>query len=374
MPPDLTFVDGPQVTAWAELGLLEPLDDFYAREGITEGTFWPPCWEQCEYRGHSWALTFEADPNFALVWNKTLFKAAGLDPDTPPKTTSEVEADNERLTQFDEHGFMRQMGMMPWATYGGPNTVFTWGWLFGGKFFDPAKNRVTADDPANVAALDWLNQSAHRYGFERVNAFNSTFGNGAQDPFFTGRIAMEAMHISVVQEIPDYAPGLDFGIAPLPAPPQGEYGASWVGGWTLAVPRDSNHRRTPAQRAAALTFLKWACASAEGTAFVARTIKLFPGYKSCPYFDEIRQAAPGTYEATFLSPYLRILETTKHQRPAMPAQATYQFELDRAYSRVLYGDTTAAVALAEARLHTQTALDAILHRQRIGAPELVPTP
>ncbi len=367
VPPDLTFVDGPQVAAWAELGLLEPLDDFFAREHITEDNYWPPCWQQCAYRGHSWALTFGADANFALVWNKALFRAAGLDPDTPPRTVAEVEADNERLTQFDAHGFMRQMGMMPWSTYGGANTVFTWGWLFGGKFFDADHNRITADDPANVAALDWLNQSAHRYGFERVNAFNSTFGAGAQDPFFTGRIAMEAMHMSVVEEMPDYAPGLDFGIAPLPAPPQGEYGASWVGGWAIAVPRDPDHRRTPAQRAAALTFLKWACASDEGTTFAARTIRQFPGYKLCPYFDEVRHAVPGSYEAVFLSPYLRILETTKHQRPVMPAQAAYMFELDRAYSRTLYGDASAAAALAEARLHTQAALDNILQRRRDGA-------
>ena len=374
VPPDLTFVDGPQVTSWAELGLLDPLDDFFAREQIGENAFWPPCWRQCEYRGHSWALTFEADPNFALVWNKSLFKAAGLDPNTPPKTTAEVEADNARLTQFDEHGFMRQMGMMPWATYGGANTVYTWGWIFGGEFFDPAHNRITADDPKNVAALEWLNQCAHRYGFEKVNAFNSTFGNGAQDPFFTGRIAIEAMHMSVVQEIPEYAPGLDFGVAPLPAPPQGEYGASWVGGWTLAVPRDSARRRSPERRAAALAFLKWACATPAGTAFVAKTIRLFPGYKACSYFDEIRHAAPGSYEATFLRPYLQILETTKHLRPAMPAQAAYRFALDRAFDRTLYGDATAAAALAEARQNTQSALDTILHRQRIGAPELLPAP
>ena len=47
----------------------------------------------------------------------------------------------------------------------------------------------------------------------------------------------------------------------------------------------------------------------------------------------------------------------------MPAQAAYMVELDRAYSRVLYGQATAAEALAEARVHTQAALDAILQRR-----------
>ena len=368
IPPDLALVDGPQVAAWAELGLLDPLDDFCAREGLTEDAYWPPCWRQCQYREHPWAVTFVADPNFALVWNKSLFRAAGLDPEAPPRTVAEMEADCERLTRFDAQGFVSQMGMMPWSAYGGANAVFTWGWLFGGEFFDPAHNRVTADDPANVAALAWMNQTAHHFGFERANAFGATFSSGAQDPFFTGRLAMAVMHPSVVRQVPEYAPGLDFGIAPLPAPPTGEYGANWIGGWTMAVPRDSLHRRTPAQTEAARTFLKWACASDEGTTLMARNTKMFPGYKRCSYFDEIRRAAPGSYDATFLSPYLHILETTRHQRPAMPAQATYMVELDRAYSRVLYGQATAAEALAEARVHTQAALDAILQRRSTAPP------
>jgi multiple sugar transport system substrate-binding protein len=365
VPPDLAFVDGPQVAAWAELGLLDPLDDFFAREQIQEDAYWPPCWRQCQYQGHTWAITYAADPNFALVWNKTLFRNAGLDPEAPPRTIAEVDSDCDRLTKFDANGYMLQMGMMPWLVYGGANTIFTWGWLFGGHFYDAADHRVTADDPPNVAALEWLDQSAHRFGFERVNAFSSTFGAGAQDPFFTGRIAMEAMHLSIVEQMPDYAPGLDFGIAPLPAPPGGEYGASWVGGWTIAVPRDSTGRRTPERKAAALAFLKWACASDEGTAIASKTMQLFPGYKRCPYFAEVRAAPPGSYEATFLSPYLRILETTKHQRPAMPAQAKYMFELERAYSRTLFGQASAAAALTEATRHTQQALDQILHRRAI---------
>lgn len=40
-PPDIALVDGPQVAAWADLGLL-PLDDFYAKAHLAEADFWPP--------------------------------------------------------------------------------------------------------------------------------------------------------------------------------------------------------------------------------------------------------------------------------------------------------------------------------------------
>ena len=369
VPPDLAFVDGPQVAAWAEMGILEPLDDFFTRARITEDDFWPPCWRQCRYRDHNWAITFVADPNFALVWNKGLFREVGLDPEKPPETIEEVNQFCERLTKFDAQGNMIRIGMMPWATYGGANSIFTWGWVFGGDFFDYGRNRITADEPRNVAALRWMTSVATKFGLSKVNALNATFGSGPQDPFLTGKIAMQAMHVTSVLQVPRYAPDLDIGVGPLPAPPDGEKDSSWVGGWTMAIPRDARQARPPQRREAIYTFLKWMCASPEGTAIVAKNLSLFPGYRKCPYFDELRSVPlsvddhrPGTADLRknrIMRPYLEILEKCKHQRPVTPAQARYMFELERAASRVLYGQATAEQALAEARVNTQEALDRI---------------
>src|SRR5205814_10302055 len=41
-PPDVTFVDGPQVAAWAEWGALEPLDDRIQASGIRAEDYFPP--------------------------------------------------------------------------------------------------------------------------------------------------------------------------------------------------------------------------------------------------------------------------------------------------------------------------------------------
>ena len=365
IPPDITFVDGPQVAAWAEMGMLEPLDDFFLQAGIHEDDFWPPCWRQCHYRDHHWAITFVADPNFALIWNKQLFREVGLDPEKPPKTIQQLNEYCDRLTQFDRQGNMIRIGMIPWGTfYGGANSMYTWGWAFGGEFFDDKHNLVTADHPKNVAALTWMTELANKYGLNKVNSLGATFGSGPQDPFLMGKVAMQFMHVMGVQPIPRYAPDLEFGVGFLPSPPDGEKESSWVGGWTMAIPRDARNRRSPAQRDAARIFLKWMCASNEGTTYAAKKLHLFPGYRKCPYFDEIRMAPKGSDQARIYRPYLEILEKCKHQRPVMPAQSRYMFELDRAVSRTLFRQTTAAAALAEARRNTQDALDKILNGPR----------
>ena len=341
--PDAVFVDGQQTAAWAEQGALEPLDSRLARDGIKASDYFPPCWAQNRYDGRVWALTYCADPNFAFVWNKRVFREVGLDPDKPPTTIEELDRYNDRITKREGDKIVR-MGIIPWAQYGPANSIFTWGWAFGGDFYDPKTRRVTADDPRVVKALEWMAGYAKRYDPERVNAFSSGFGSREQNPLYIGRVAMALLHISGGEEIKQYAPNLDYGISYIPAPPDGERHSSWIGGWCLAIPKGSRHPE------AAWRFIKWACRDPGGTAAAGRIQGLFPGYRKSPYFDTIR-GKPG------YGMFLRILEECRHQRPVMPAQAFYMSALGRAVDFAVYGRKTPREALRQAARETQIELD-----------------
>src|SRR5689334_7648553 len=97
-PPDVTFVDGPQVASWAEWGALEPLGERLRAAGVKEEDYFPPTWRQNFYRGETWALTYCADPNFGFAWNKNAFRKAGLDPEKPPQTIDELDRTADALT------------------------------------------------------------------------------------------------------------------------------------------------------------------------------------------------------------------------------------------------------------------------------------
>ncbi|MFL5804337.1 MAG: extracellular solute-binding protein [Roseiflexaceae bacterium] len=88
-PPDVVWVDGPQVAEWAARGVLEPLDDLIGTAGIKPEDFWTPSWNQTVYNKKVWALTRSSDANFGFYWNKDIFKEVGLDPEKPPQTIAE---------------------------------------------------------------------------------------------------------------------------------------------------------------------------------------------------------------------------------------------------------------------------------------------
>lgn len=349
-PPDVAFVDGPQVASWAEWGALEPLGSRLRDAGISPEDYFTPTWKQTSYRDEIWAVTYSADPNFAFAWNRQTFRSVGLDPDVPPRTIDELTRFSDRLTEL-RRGVLIRMGIIPWAQYGSPNSMFTWGWAFGGDFYDPESRRITASHPRVVEALEWMVSFARKYSPERVQSLQQGFGAAEQDPFYSGVMSLRCMHISGIRDIERYAPGLDYGLGYIPAPPYGEQHSSWVGGWCTAIPRGCRNPEL------AWKFIRWCCTSPEGTAQVGRIQGVMPGYRRSPFFGEIK-ANPRMHQ------FAQILEESRHQRPVMPAQAYYMREMQRAVDAAVYGQMTPREALLRAEKNVQGELDLILTAAR----------
>ena len=365
--PEVIFVDGPQVAEWAERGLLADLGPLLKAAGrdpaALRGEFFPPCWRQCVYKGRVWAITWCADPNFCLFWNKEAFRkairegrlpaelAAKIDPDRPPATLAELDLYSDAMTYFEDDRLVR-IGLVPWGVYGRANSIFTWGWAFGGSFYDAESSRITANHPRVVAALEWMCRAAKKYDVRRIAALQSSFGSAERNPFITGKQVIQVYHLSGLDELRQYAPELEYGMAPLPQPPGGEQASSWVGGWTLAIPAGVADE---AKRRAALEYILWSCASQAGTSVGVRTIRNFPAWRPSGFFTEA-----GRDER--LAVFIDILKRCKHQRPVMPAQAYYMNQLDRAVDRAIRGELSPREALDRATADTQQFLDGILRR------------
>jgi len=361
MPPDVTFVDGPEVCEWAHRGALAEMEDYIADAGIRQDDFYPPCWRQNVYRGHIYALTFCADPNFGFFWNKESFRRAGLDPDTPPRTIAELDDFAEKLT-IRTGNYYDAIGIIPWNVYGAANSMYTWGWVFGGTFYDYEAGQVTCDDERIVKALEWMISYDQRFDKNRVGALMSGFGSGEQNPLVVGKIAMAPTVIAGLREIRRYAPGLDMGIAAMPYPDsekwgKGEKNSSWVGGWCLAIPNGARHPD------AAFAFIRWICATDEGTDYVVEATGSFPGYRKSRYIRWLSSEEGARTDPARRS-LLRILEECKHQRPVIPAQAFYMHQLERAFSAALYKGVPPRDALEEAREATQRELDRLMAKTK----------
>ena len=357
--PDVTFVDGQQLSEWAARGALADLTEMASRAGVTASDFFAPRWNESTYRGRMYALPWGADPNFGLVWNKRLFREAGLDPDRPPRTTQELDEYNRRLTRTDTRGRIVQVGLVPWE-WGGANSLFTWGYAFGGRFYEPPSEKnpagqVTADHPRVVDALRWITSSP--LNVRSVAAYQSGFVGISNDPFYLEQSAMRLMHVSQMHYVKLYAPGLEYGIGFPPSPAGEDYPSAWIGGWSLAVPR--GREVTPA----AFEYMRWLAATPEGTHAMSSRTRQLTAYRHNPY-HAIAQSDPD--QAVFYE----LLLNAKHTRSLMPAQGYLMNLLDRALHEVQYGGKDPAAVLQDVTRRAQERLEnvhAVVLRREQGA-------
>ena len=198
------------------------------------------------FHGKVWGFVQEYDTTL-FAWNKDAFKAAGLNPNQPPRTIAELDADAKKLTKFDASGHLIQAGIAPWQDQGGDPAY--WAAMFGGSIYNQDTRQYTINTPANIAALDWMGKYAKLLGgAANVNGFLGTFSGNA-DPFYTGAVAMRMIGDRVsIQGFNAYGPkNLHYGLAQATAPGV-PYGTDIVvGSDTFVMPVGAKHPQEAAE-------------------------------------------------------------------------------------------------------------------------------
>ncbi len=180
-------------------GALTDITDQVNKSGLKgERDFWLPRWQESTFAGRIYALPWGADPNFAFLWNKEAFRKAGL-PDRALRDIAELDDFNAKLMKFDGDRIV-QVGLIPWD-WDGDNSMFTWGYAFGGEFYKPPPpgkltGEITANHPANVRALQWMAGYSKNYDVRRISAFRNAYPGVNNNPFILGFQAMRLFHVT----------------------------------------------------------------------------------------------------------------------------------------------------------------------------------
>lgn len=349
--PDVYYLDRFTVAQRAHAGMLEPLEDYLTQLGTNiddlKSKFFDFAIEEATYKGKLYALPWDTDAR-VLYYNKKLFKEAGLDPERPPQTISELDEYANKLTKV-QGGKILQIGFIPWRGQGWP---YTWGWVFGGKFYDHETKKFTfADDPKIVASLEWQKTYADKYGIKNIDSFFAAFGDGGGaepvDPFMMGKEAMRIdgnWFLSTLRKFAD-PKVCEWGIAPIPYPGGREKDSTWAGGWSLVIPKGAKHPKEAAE------FIQWM--ATKGAIKYA---------KDTAHFSAIKE---GTLEVVKEDPdqklfYELLNGPNAHSRPVVPVGALVWDELVRARDDALYGKKVPQQALKEAQEKVQKELDKAL--------------
>ncbi|HRU32124.1 MAG TPA: extracellular solute-binding protein, partial [bacterium] len=185
--PDVYYVDRFTVAQRAVAGVLEPLDSLTTADEIAQlkKAYLPFALDEASWDGKIWALPFDTDTR-ALYYRRDHFREVGLS--GPPKTIAELDTYAEKLTKKDPSGRFLRIGFVPWLSQG---WHYTWGWAFGGEFYNPKTKKLTITDPNIVKSFEWQKSYADKYGIAAIQSFSSAFGSEAQDPFIMGMISMK---------------------------------------------------------------------------------------------------------------------------------------------------------------------------------------
>ncbi|MBO0702237.1 MAG: extracellular solute-binding protein, partial [Candidatus Dormibacteraeota bacterium] len=199
--PDLMLTYSyPIIPTWAKAGYLKPMDSYLNQLGFKSSSFFPYVNKLDKFNGKTWGLV-QAYDDTLFTWNKTMFSQAGLNPNDPPKTLSELYADAQKLTVV-KNGTLQQAGFVPFI---GEGNLSVWDALEGGRVYSNGKFNM--DSPTMIKAMQlWLDYDKLLGG---PNAWQSLYaktvgssdlvvenpsGNNAftnkNNPFYTGRVAM----------------------------------------------------------------------------------------------------------------------------------------------------------------------------------------
>jgi multiple sugar transport system substrate-binding protein len=283
--PDVLVDDRTQLRTRAKNKIDNDLADLAKRDKVTGDSFWPFTWEESVSNGDPYGLPYETDIR-VLYYNKAALKDAGLDPETPPKNWDDLATYADKLDQKDGNKLTR-IGFYPLI---GNIGLDSWAWCNGGEWqtkdFEPTMN-----DPKNVEALAWIKKWTDRYGKSNIDAFKGTFGQGNQDEFMSGKVAMKVDIQGYTSFLNFYNPsfktkdGQDagYGVADIPPAP-GNKPASFSGGFAMVNPRGSQ------QTEAAWEFIKYM--SFVGQASWARDTYAMPTVESVAKNDPVLNAQP----------------------------------------------------------------------------------
>jgi multiple sugar transport system substrate-binding protein len=351
-PPDIYFDCGNNdLGTWATNGVVYDLDSFIKKYHFDLNTLTSSARKLITFNGHVWAMPYLTDC-YMLLWNKNLFKKAGLDPNKPPRTIEQVQALWKKLTLRDSSGKITSLAMLP--TYGGPDFVGTYLPvyinMFGGQLVSNDGKTITANCTQCVQALTWEADYYKTIGASNIDhfgAYNNPSTGTPQNLFLTNKIAMYVSGEWNPQFIKQYGDPKHFsyGVAPLPVPAsRGNVNVAEAGGNMGFIMRKAPHPEE------AFKYLLWV-QNLEPTVRFANVLNNVPQIKAALTSNQLD---PNPYFRTFV-----------HQAgvaqiqifPNLPISAQYATELALVEDKVIHGKMTPKQGLDTVTSQMQSALD-----------------
>jgi ABC-type glycerol-3-phosphate transport system substrate-binding protein len=283
-----------------------------------------------------------------MFYNREIFREVGLDPDKPPQTIADHDAYARKMTK-KEGGKIVRYGALPWVR----SSPWAWAYAMNGqKLYDVGNKKITLDNPGYLELLSWYDAYAREYGRDQVTQWIEASSDGQfgrwnpQGPFYIGEIGLWMSGQWFYNDIREYAPNLDFGMAGMPGGPKGHPGASGVNANFYFMPAGAKNAEGGWEL---LKFLS-------GPYFMQTMVKMdavTPSRRSIAY-DPAFQKGDEWVVAT------REMIQKGYAFPPMPGSSKFNDMMGVGIEDVIYGKRTPAAVLKEVQAEVQKEIDRLI--------------
>lgn len=147
---------------------------------------WAAPWKKAHQNGKLIGIPLGVHTR-VLVYNRDMFKAAGLDPNKPPTNLTELIQDAQKLTTGNVYGLGIFMGPSR-ATIELAFAPLIW--AYGGKLWDPATKKAVFASPAGVKAAESLRDLVTKYKVTPLADMAGTYNDAVLNAFINEKVAM----------------------------------------------------------------------------------------------------------------------------------------------------------------------------------------
>ncbi len=328
--PDIAYLYGSWAPNVAKIPQVVNLTKVVAKPSVNWNDFWVGERDVATVNGKVIGVPALVD-NLAVVYNKTLFAQAGLEPPAPNWTWAQFQADAKALTK----PAIKQYGTA-YVTPGSEDTVWHWEamlWEAGGQILNSSNTKAAFDSPAGLTSLNTLRTMAvtdhSMYLDPADSAYANLFNSGKIGMVVTGPWDLSAF------------PNVHDGVQVMP-----EYPGTGAGHQTISGPDNwVVFNNGAAQVSSAEKFLLWLTAPAQVKAWSQATgdlptrqsVSTEPGFTAA-----MNTALPG------VDTFIANLANVKQSRPQIATYPQISQVLGTMIVSVLLGKSAPKAALAAA--------------------------
>lgn len=246
--PDILAGDVVRIPYWASEGIFtditKQIDGLDNKADLQQGHI-----EAGTVDGAEYTLPFITDVS-VMVWNKTLYKEAGLDPEQGPKSIAEFVEQAKKVAALNKDGVA---GSYLAGQSGGALVfdLFPSVWADGESVMNKDGSEATLDNDSMKGVLDAYKELANTTNGLGAGSKEET-GATWTAPFANGKIGVMPYPNTSTTALFDAEKdgGFEVGVAPIPGTKEGKT-STFLGGDAMGISKDSKHV------AQAWNFLYW---------------------------------------------------------------------------------------------------------------------